>query len=1480
MRGQESNSVLPVPIAWFRSSVPGPVYKGCPVANSEYPGTDEKTVASPPRSTPSPSGETTGDYPASDTDPETTADSAPPAGFPPHAGQCRLVGEIGRGGMGVVLRGRDPFFDRALAVKVLLARPADHPDLARRFLAEARLTGRLQHPGVPPVHEQGALDDGRPYFTMKLIEGRTLDAILKDRADSLHDLPRFVTVFGQVCQTVGYAHSLRIVHRDLKPANIMVGAFGEVQVMDWGLAKEVGAGGEDAVADGAPESGDTFVTVAGQAVGTPAYMPPEQARGAHDELDERADVFGLGAILCKVLTGHAPYRGPSGAAVLEMARRADLAEARERLGACGADPELIRIALECLAPEPAARPRDAAAVAAAVTAYQAGVADRLKAAEIDRAAAQARARAERARRRLTVALAVTVLAAGATAGAVWARLQQQRLARQTQTVQQASEALGKARLLAEQAAAVPLTDLARWREAEALCRAALAAAEQADQAATAGEPDARTRQEVDDLLPRLRAEADDTSRDRAMIETLHAVRYVANDAFGDDDMDRYLAAHGNEERFVYSRVSGSEQYAQVFREYGIDAGTLSAEAVVAAVGSRRIRAHLVAALIDWLRLTDAGPMRDKLLLIARSAAAAAPADRLWDALARNDGAALEALAATPAAARLPLPAVLMLADALFYDDRVRPAVALLRRVQRAEYPDDYWVNTKLGEYLMFVGGSEAPQVAEATRFFNAAVVGQPRSNTARVNLADALTFAGELDGAEAAYRQVLSDQPGLVYVRVKLATFLVVAGRHAEGLEESRRAVAQRPQSAFVHEGHGGVCLMVGRHDDAAAAFRAAIRIRPDIATYHVSLGNALAQKGDLAGAEAAHREAVRLKPAAQSYANLANALLARGRTSDAIDAARTAVRLQPGSTLGRAALAAATAADGRKAEAVEMYRATVALVPHDAALWWQLASLLRSEKRYDEALVAVREAIRVGPKHGPRAAVLQNQQGLIHDHLGQHAAAAAAFRRAAVMNPSDATVRENLGDSLLDAGDATAGDAFREAIKIDPDRFDPRDKLAVLLARQGKLDEALALLAEAGPDHAAAFHRRVRLYQERGRHRDALDLIEPWLDAKPKDAVARHLLGVSLVQTGRLPEAVGAFERVLTTLPAAGLDYRQVSLDLGTALITDARRLENEGSVEAAEAAAARGHSYRAWAWNKAGRKRAAADEARRAIALQPQAASYHRLLGDCLREVDPEQALAAYRAAAEDFSDRFQAETLPRLADVLTDLDRPAEALAALAPLVGRGRANPAAHRSAGRALMESGQLAEAADHFKTAGDVAAERRCRRLLSLEPVLADYRAGAGTPAADDLLDLAELCRLKGLPHAASRLFAGAAAADPLRPERPEFHQSARASAQAGAGRGDAAGLGEADLRRHRDAALARLRVELAATAKSLPTAEPADAAIADGVLARWRRDPALHDLRDPGGLILYLDAAEREAWEGFWSDVAAVQQVARSRTR
>src|SRR6516165_796594 len=227
--------------------------------------------------------------------PDTVAVASPSAP-PAHPPGYQLLDEIGHGGMGVVYRARDAALDRDVAVKLLSERyPAGSP-AAQRFLSEARITGQLQHPGIPAVHQVGTLADGRPFLAMKLIKGSTFEAILKHRTDPSAGRGRLLAIFEAVCQAVGYAHAHHVIHRDLKPANVMVGAFGEVQVMDWGLAKVLGEetpATADALAaeetqawtrvSPVPESGSH--TQAGSLVGTPAFISPEQAAGEIEKVN-------------------------------------------------------------------------------------------------------------------------------------------------------------------------------------------------------------------------------------------------------------------------------------------------------------------------------------------------------------------------------------------------------------------------------------------------------------------------------------------------------------------------------------------------------------------------------------------------------------------------------------------------------------------------------------------------------------------------------------------------------------------------------------------------------------------------------------------------------------------------------------------------------------------------------------------------------------------------------------------------------------------------------------------------------------------------------------------------------------------------------------------------------------------------------------------------------------------------------------------
>ncbi len=211
-----------------------------------------------------------------------------------------LAEPIARGGMGTVYRARDRRLERDVALKVMHA-PAPSPSEIERMRDEARILARLEHPGIVPVHDLGALPDGRLFYVMKLVRGRRLDEAVRDQP--LHARLR---IFARICEAVAFAHAQGVVHRDLKPENVMVGPFGEVLVLDWGVAR---------ILRGAPLAPPSSIDEPlGTVLGTPGFMAPEQARGDMALVDERADVHALGAVLRHLL---APQGGRHAPAALE-----------------------------------------------------------------------------------------------------------------------------------------------------------------------------------------------------------------------------------------------------------------------------------------------------------------------------------------------------------------------------------------------------------------------------------------------------------------------------------------------------------------------------------------------------------------------------------------------------------------------------------------------------------------------------------------------------------------------------------------------------------------------------------------------------------------------------------------------------------------------------------------------------------------------------------------------------------------------------------------------------------------------------------------------------------------------------------------------------------------------------------------------------------------------------------------------------------
>src|SRR3990172_1478169 len=246
------------------------------------------------------------------------------------------------GGLGEVCVARDRELNREVALKRIHERHASDTNSCERFLLEAEITGGLEHPGIVPVYGLGKETDGRPYYAMRFIRGETLkDAIKKyhsntSRSDSERrvELRQLLGRFVAVCNAIEYAHSRGVIHRDIKPSNIMLGKYGETLVVDWGLAKAVGRSGTDSVRDESTmkpmSASGSSETLPGSAVGTPAFMSPEQADGRVEDIGPASDVYSLGATLYTLLTGKEPFESSVVGVILGKVQAGDFLPPRER----------------------------------------------------------------------------------------------------------------------------------------------------------------------------------------------------------------------------------------------------------------------------------------------------------------------------------------------------------------------------------------------------------------------------------------------------------------------------------------------------------------------------------------------------------------------------------------------------------------------------------------------------------------------------------------------------------------------------------------------------------------------------------------------------------------------------------------------------------------------------------------------------------------------------------------------------------------------------------------------------------------------------------------------------------------------------------------------------------------------------------------------------------------------------------------------
>jgi serine/threonine-protein kinase len=285
--------------------------------------------------------------------------------------RLRFEEELARGGMGAVHQAFDASLQRRMAVKMMHAATYGHVQLVHGFLREAQVTGQLDHPNIVPIHELGRDEHGELFFTMKLVEGESLRArIVGTPTSSYEQLKGLLEVFVKVCDALSFAHSRGVIHCDIKAANVMVGRFGQVYLMDWGgaqlLTPSPGVDTSQWVRDSLPPLKATPGTV----FGTPAYMSPEQASAGWLPMDERSDVFSMGALLYEIMTGKPPYTGGTSREALMRAQNRDLAAPDERPHLYPR--ELIRIAMTAMATDPNDRYQTVEALQAAISALLSG----------------------------------------------------------------------------------------------------------------------------------------------------------------------------------------------------------------------------------------------------------------------------------------------------------------------------------------------------------------------------------------------------------------------------------------------------------------------------------------------------------------------------------------------------------------------------------------------------------------------------------------------------------------------------------------------------------------------------------------------------------------------------------------------------------------------------------------------------------------------------------------------------------------------------------------------------------------------------------------------------------------------------------------------------------------------------------------------------------------------------------------------------
>jgi tetratricopeptide (TPR) repeat protein len=991
-------------------------------------------------------------------------------------GPYKLLEQIGEGGFGVVYMAEQLEPVRRKVALKLIKPGMDTRQVIARFDAERQALAVMDHLNIAHVLDAGTTESGRPYFVMELVRGIPITLYCDENQLPIRER---LELFATVCQAIQHAHTKGIIHRDIKPTNVLVTRQdGQplVKVIDFGVAKAMGQ----------QLTEKTLFTEFAQMIGTPLYMSPEQAELSSTDIDTRSDIYSLGVLLYELLTGTTPV-------------------SKEQLKQAAFD-EIRRIIREEEPPKPSTRisTGDAAPSIAAQRHTEPAKLTKLVRGELDWIVMKAldkdrnrryetasgfardvqrylndeqvqacppstwyryRKFARRNKIGLTIAMLVLFFLVLLGSGVGWAV--RDRAARHAKVAGEVESILAEVDELEREQ---------KWPEA-------LAAARRAEAAVAGGEADAATVQRVRERL-----------KDLEFIDRLEQIR-----------MHRATWVEG---RLDYA---GAEpDYAQAFRDYGVDALELPVETSIDRLKARPALAiPLALALDEWvvarraISEQDAG-VRERLVPVARGIDPDPLRDWLRSTWVQPDSSEwqdeLHRLAQS-IDIRAQHPSTLVRIVRGFQRAKDSDAaVRLLRDAQRV-YPGDFWLNFELAVALRKINDHE-----EAVRFYTAALAIRPDSTAALNNLGNALKAQKRLDEAITCYR----------------------------------KAIELDPKLAPAHDGLG--CLLcddLKDYDKAIEYFRKAIALGPKRANSYRNLGNALVKQNRLDEAIAFYKQAIELDPKyADAYNNLGNVLVNQNRLDEAIAFYKQAIELDPKDVRFHFALCSTLQAMGKPDEAIAFCKKAIELDPKNAQLYDTLGYFLRVQHKQDEEIAAYQEGFKLDPKNARFPYML----GSILRDQGKLDEAIAAFQKAIELDPNNAGFHHNLGYALSLHGkldEAIA--AFQESIRLRPDFAHTHYKLGNTLRKQNKFDEAIACYKRAIElePKLSSFHMALGYtLAAKGMLDEAVACFQRALELDPHNHGARQGLGGVLEKQGKLHEAVALYHQGLDLGPDTGKYY------------------------------------------------------------------------------------------------------------------------------------------------------------------------------------------------------------------------------------------------------------------------------------------------------------------------------------------------------